>query len=719
MRKLSSIEFVGPGTPETEALEEKLAKEFTSFRVPASVVKKTGRKSLEDVAEPWLIVLCTPETPACAEVRERIEAFTREGNYHRILTLLVRGKPEESFPRELVFETLPDGTVREHEPLAANIAAESWRESLRLLSVEKLRLLAPIFGVSFDELRNRRLRNQIRLAAAIGSVVLIGAAAFFAYAFSRMTVISAQNKALQEEFSQAEQARDRAEEQRDMAMEEFAGTTAIRAREALEKHDSELAMLLCLEFLPETGLTTDLPDILSEALHGICAEGYVPVTTVREYGKYRYRPEPEEEPAEEQGAFPEKISRPVPEEYDNGKDTFAMNLQVSSEEYGYAVYHGSFDFSRSSADDVYRNRVCFPDEPDRDYDMPYRTEPYKGSITAEQVLYDGTFIGRESISVLFRYNPFTREFLPFYDDPEDGADTAPEEEILPGDPEACRAAGIYAGEIPGKPAQFREEYYSPYALSSDLEDITAVPGVDGLIFGYTRTSTSDYGLENDDVKTYVFSEEPFRYLYTIEDVISLYHPENCGYVLGMTGKKILVFSAEPFRYLYTLEDELTTPLAGFNLEVPGFPDGRNWLYVHQTGGKGVYDLDAAKRLCAITDPGQDYSCEISSDGLILSSVRKTPTLWRPEDGSVFREIRGVEEEEPELFGEIDEQTGRRSASAVRVGSIVYEYRESAIPVPEDVAEQASLARQLLDVRKLTKKERKTYDLELPGEQEEP
>ena len=59
------------------------------------------------------------------------------------------------------------------------------------------------------------------------------------------------------------------------------------------------------------------------------------------------------------------------------------------------------------------------------------------------------------------------------------------------------------------------------------------------------------------------------------------------------------------------------------------------------------------------------------------------------------------------------------ASAVRVGSIVYEYRESAIPVPEDVAEQASLARQLLDVRKLTKKERKTYDLELPGEQEEP
>ena len=719
MRKLNSVEFVGPDTPEMRALEERLAKEFAAFRPPASVVKKTGRKSLEDVTEPWLIVLCTPETPACGEVKERIEAFTREGNYHRILTLLVRGKPEESFPRELVFETLPDGTVREHEPLAANIAAESERESMRLLSVEKLRLLAPIFGVSFDELRNRRLRNQIRLAAALGSVVLIGAAAFSAYAFSRMTVISAQNKALQEEFSQAEQARDRAQEQRDTAREEFAGTTAIRAREALERHDSELAMLLCLEFLPEAGLTTELPDILSEALHGICAEGYVPVTSVRAYGKYRYRPEPAEEPEEEQGGFPKKISRPVPEEYDNGKETFSMDLEVSSEEYGYAVYYGSFDFSSTSADDVYRNRVCFRDEPDRDYDMPSRAEPYKGNISADQVLYDGTFIGREGFSVLFRYNPFTMEFLPFYDEPEEGADTAPEEEILPGDPEACRAAGMYAGEAPGKPAQFAEEYFSPYALASDVRAITAIPGVEGLIFGYTRTSTSEYGLENDDVKTYVFSGEPFRYLYTIEDVISLYRPENCGYVLGMTGKKILVFSAEPFRYLYTLEDELTTPLSGVNLEVPAFPDSRNWLYVHKTGQKGVYDLDTGERLCAITDPGQDYSCEISSDGLILSSVRKTPTLWNPEDGSVFREIRGVEEEEPELFGEIDEQTGRRTADAIRAGSIVYEYRESAIPVPEDVTEQAELARQLLDVRKLTKKERKTYSLELPEEQEEP
>ena len=164
MIKLNAIEFVYPGTLELSALAERLRKEFASYRIPGSVAKKTKYKSLSEVDEPWLIVLCTPETPGCEEVKERIAAFSGEGRYHRILTLLVSGKPEESFPRELVFETLPDGTVKEHEPLAANIVAESEKESMKLLSVEKLRLLAPILGVSFDELRNRRRRNRRRTA---------------------------------------------------------------------------------------------------------------------------------------------------------------------------------------------------------------------------------------------------------------------------------------------------------------------------------------------------------------------------------------------------------------------------------------------------------------------------------------------------------------------------------------------------------------------------
>ena len=148
--------------------------------------------------------------------------------------------------------------------------------------MEKLRLLAPVLGVSFDELRNRRLRNQMRIAAGISAAVLLGAAAFAVYAFSRMTVIAGQNAELEEQYALAGAESVKAQEQRDAAREEYAGTTAVRAREAMEKGDSELAMLLCLEVLPEAGQTTELPSVLDEALHRICGKGYVPVTSFRE-----------------------------------------------------------------------------------------------------------------------------------------------------------------------------------------------------------------------------------------------------------------------------------------------------------------------------------------------------------------------------------------------------------------------------------------------------
>ena len=104
--------------------------------------------------------------------------------------------------------------------------------------------------------------------------------------------------------------------------------------------------------------------------------------------------------------------------------------------------------------------------------------------------------------------------------------------------------------------------------------------------------------------------------------------------------------------------------------------------------------------------------EISSEGMILSSVRNKPTIWRPEDGTLFRDIPIAEDEDPELFGPYDEVTGRRSVRVIRANSYIYQYRESAIPVPEDLEGQIALAKQLLNGRKLTKKERKTYNLEL-------
>ena len=220
------------------------------------------------------------------------------------------------------------------------------------------------------------------------------------------------------------------------------------------------------------------------------------------------------------------------------------------------------------------------------------------------------------------------------------------------------------------------------------------------------------------LKAHVFSAEPFRYLYTIDDAMILFRPEGSRCILGTSRNGLKVFSADPFAYKYTLKDEWDFPLNDYYYITPYFPDGRNWLYFRgsaatiRTGFKAVYDLDTGRRVSLITGAELDNKLSVSSEGLILSAARMVPTVWRPEDGSVFADIPGIKEENPELFGPYDEETGRRSAMAVRAGTIVYEYREAERPVPEDLPGQVSLAEELLNGRELTKKERKTYSLEL-------
>ncbi|MBQ1888235.1 MAG: hypothetical protein II166_06120 [Firmicutes bacterium] len=691
MRNFHSIETAGPESPDARYAEDLLMKKIAAYRIPRSVVKKTGIGSLADVKDPWLIVICTPDTPQSPEVRERIASFTKAGNYGLILTLLLSGAPEESFPRELRFEEKPDGAVVEHEPLAANISASSRRESAGLLSVEMLRLLAPVLGVSFDELRNRRGRSRALTASVIAGAVIIGSLVFLGYALSRMRVISDQNESLSREYELAQEAALRAEEQRDAAREEFAATTAIRAREVLDSGDSELAMLLCLEFLPDSGLSTDLPAVFKDALEGLCAEGYVPVTIPQEYFKTRAPEDGPEESDEGESAssFPKTITMPVPEDYDNGKETFELSLEVSSEEQGFAVYRGSFDISREYSSQVYRSRICFKDDPGRDYYMPFWTEYPAGKwLTGIGILPDGSIIGyiySYPTRSFYRFDPFKGEFIEFYDETSEGA--------------------------PGEPAE--DHVLSPLILSSDINTIDYFPEVPGLIFGRTRDNTStDYNLRNEDVKTYVFSADPVRYLTTLEGVVKVWPLPGSEYLLATTGERLEVYRADPFELLYTFEDACTTHLEpSYYYSMPGFPDGRQWMYA-EGRTKAVYDLAAGRRLCLIDEPGQDSDMQISSEGLILTSVNDVPTLYRPEDGSVFARIETANDFDPTLFGAWDEETQRRGSEVIRADATMYIYREKAVPVPEDLPGQIALARELLGGRELTRKERKAYDLEL-------
>lgn len=115
----------------------------------------------------FLIVICSRRTPASKWIAREIDVFRELHGESRILFLLLDGDPVEAFPPAL---------ARGADALAADVRAPTLRRSLRLLrGTEKLRLLAPLLGVKFDDLwqrERRRRRQRMALAGTLSAVVV-------------------------------------------------------------------------------------------------------------------------------------------------------------------------------------------------------------------------------------------------------------------------------------------------------------------------------------------------------------------------------------------------------------------------------------------------------------------------------------------------------------------------------------------------------------------
>ena len=102
--------------------------------------------------------------------RKEIETFISLHGRENIFAVLVEGEPAESFPEELLYRektvTHPDGsteTVKEEmEPLAADVRGKNKRDVLKVMKTEKLRLIAPMLGVGFDDLKQRHREQKIK-----------------------------------------------------------------------------------------------------------------------------------------------------------------------------------------------------------------------------------------------------------------------------------------------------------------------------------------------------------------------------------------------------------------------------------------------------------------------------------------------------------------------------------------------------------------------------
>lgn len=238
-----------------KAVAKKLHTLLETYQIPGSVQKISGKKkmgkvfrdeeelplatSLSDNIESalrqseWLIVICTPALLESRWCMREIDYFISLGRRERILLVLADGTAEMSFPKQLRFKE-ENGVLTECEPLAANIVGENVQESLRKLKAEKLRILAPMLGVGFDDLRRRAHQRKMKIAAGIlAAAIAAGAGTGFFLIQNAKKQESLRREAEEQQRIAAEQA-SIAEEERRIAAEQQA-LAEQQSREAAEQ----------------------------------------------------------------------------------------------------------------------------------------------------------------------------------------------------------------------------------------------------------------------------------------------------------------------------------------------------------------------------------------------------------------------------------------------------------------------------------------------------
>ena len=220
---------------------ELLHRQLESFRLPGNLARqrKDGRtrinrvfrdkdelpltNNLEDPilqalqSSEFLIVICSPRLRESLWCRKEIETFISMHGREKILAVLIEGEPEDSFPEELLYreEVITDADGNSHteripmEPLAADIRGKDRQAMKKALKTELLRLLAPIFSLNYDDLRQRhRERRMKRILAASLSV---GAVCLAFGTVSTVMALRIQNQKTQIE-AQAEEIREQNQE---------------------------------------------------------------------------------------------------------------------------------------------------------------------------------------------------------------------------------------------------------------------------------------------------------------------------------------------------------------------------------------------------------------------------------------------------------------------------------------------------------------------------
>lgn len=200
----------------------------------ASNLSAIIRKALDETE--WLIIICTKrfkESPWCME---EVEYFIKIRGREKIIVILAEGEPYESFPKILT-EIEQDGKIVSIEPLAVDIRGSSESQVLRNLKREKLRFLAGILEVDYDDLKQRQKERKRKFITAVVSAATLAIGTF-------AIVVMNKNFQLEEAYLALGNSMQQTLKGQSYYLAEYSS-------EAYNNGDRKTAAMLALEALPE------------------------------------------------------------------------------------------------------------------------------------------------------------------------------------------------------------------------------------------------------------------------------------------------------------------------------------------------------------------------------------------------------------------------------------------------------------------------------------
>lgn len=245
-----------------EKVGTQIQKEIEHYRLPSKIAKKVGRKTLGKVfrdaddlrtasnlsaiiregldESEYLIVICTKRYKESVWCMEEIEYFMKIRGRENIIVVLVEGEPYESFPKILT-EIEKDGEIVNIEPLAVDVRANSEKETLKLVSTEKLRFISQMLNLDYDDLKQRQKERRKKQIIVATTLVIVGLGIFGG-------VVTYKNVQLNVAYDRLDESMQQTLKGQSYYLSEY-------ANEAYQNGDRATAALLALKALP-----TDLSD---------------------------------------------------------------------------------------------------------------------------------------------------------------------------------------------------------------------------------------------------------------------------------------------------------------------------------------------------------------------------------------------------------------------------------------------------------------------------